>query len=106
MTGRYILKTFQKLSSPQTMKKDICRPGLSPDRRWRGWKRVRDGLSTSPWWRVPRTLSAGWNAGCREKEEELACDRDIATHPQEHQLITTTDDKADFIILLVSMTVP
>lgn len=37
---------------------------------------------------------------------ELACDRDIATHPQEHQVITTTDDKADFIILLVSMTVP
>ena len=64
-------QTFQNLSSPQTMKKDICRPGLSPDRRWRGWKRVRDGLSTSPWWRVPRTLSAGWNAGCRENEKEL-----------------------------------
>ena len=63
-------QTFQNLSSPQTMRKDICRPGLSPDRRWSGWKRVRDGRSTSQWWRVPRTLSAGWNAGCRENGEE------------------------------------
>lgn len=60
-------QAFQNSHSPQTVKKDICLPGFSPDLRWRGWKRFRAGLSTSPWWRVPRTLSAGWNVGCREK---------------------------------------